>query len=362
MRLFLCGDVMTGRGIDQILPSPADPVLHEAYMNSALGYVALAERLSGPIPRPVPFAYVWGDALAAIERRGPDLRVVNLETSVTADGTAEAKGINYRMHPGNLPCLAAAGVDCCVLANNHVLDWGVAGLADTLAALAEAGIASAGAGLAAAATRPAALRAGRGRLLVFAYACPTSGVPAHWAAGDDRPGVSFLPDLGDASLARVAADVSRWVRPADAVMVSIHWGPNWGYRVAADHRHFAERLVEEAGVHLVHGHSSHHPIGIEVRSGRPVLYGCGDLINDYEGIGGYDAYRAELVLGYFLELDDADHALRSLEMVPFRLRRFRLCRPAPEEVDWLRARMDRECRTFGHRVHATDDGTLRLSW
>jgi poly-gamma-glutamate synthesis protein (capsule biosynthesis protein) len=38
------------------------------------------------------------------------------------------KGINYRMSPENAECLAAAGIDCCVLANNHVLDWGRSGL------------------------------------------------------------------------------------------------------------------------------------------------------------------------------------------------------------------------------------------
>jgi hypothetical protein len=59
MRLFLCGDVMTGRGIDQILPSPAEPTLHEAYMRSARDYVTLAEQVSGPIPRAAPFDYVW---------------------------------------------------------------------------------------------------------------------------------------------------------------------------------------------------------------------------------------------------------------------------------------------------------------
>jgi hypothetical protein len=40
--------------------------------------------------------------------------------------------INYRMSPENAPCLTAAGLDCCVLANNHVLDWGPAGLIETL--------------------------------------------------------------------------------------------------------------------------------------------------------------------------------------------------------------------------------------
>ncbi len=49
--LFLCGDVMTGRGIDQILPHPGAPELYESYMRSARGYVALAEGETGPLPR-----------------------------------------------------------------------------------------------------------------------------------------------------------------------------------------------------------------------------------------------------------------------------------------------------------------------
>lgn len=363
MRLFLCGDVMTGRGIDQILPHPADPVLHEPFMRSALGYVDLAERASGPIPRGASFDYVWGDALAELDRRAPDLRIANLETSVTARGTPEAKGINYRMHPGNLGCITAARIDCCVLANNHVLDWGAAGLADTLAGLARAGIASAGAGASAAeAARPAVLEARGARLLVFAYALPSSGVPGHWRATEDRPGVNLLPDTGEASLRRVAADVSRWARAGDTVMASIHWGPNWGHAVPAAHRRFARGLIEAAGVHVIHGHSSHHPMAIEVRARRPVFYGCGDLINDYEGIGGQAAFRSELVLGYFLEIDERDHALRSLDMVPFRMRRFRLNRPSPQDAAWLLETMDRACRGFGHRVRPTADGALRLSW
>jgi poly-gamma-glutamate synthesis protein (capsule biosynthesis protein) len=275
----------------------------------------------------------------------------------------EAKGINYRMHPGNLGCLTAAAIDCCALANNHVLDWGPIGLADTLAALERAGLATAGVGRdAAAAARPALLETGGGRLLGVAYACRSSGVPARWRAGDGHPGVNFLPDLGEASLRRVAADVGRWARAGDAVMVSMHWGPNWGYEIPAEHRRFARGLVETAGVHVVHGHSSHHPLAIEVCSKHPVLYGCGDLINDYEGIGGYEAYRSELVLAWFLELGGASHELQSLEMVPFLLRRFRLNRPTPEDAAWLCDAMNRQCRAFRHRVHLTGGGALQLDW
>jgi poly-gamma-glutamate synthesis protein (capsule biosynthesis protein) len=363
MKLFLCGDVMTGRGVDQILPTPVAPGLRERFCCSALDYVALAERASGPIPRAVGFDYVWGDLLAEFDRQSPDLRVINLETAVTAGGTPEAKGINYRMHPANLPCITAARIDCCVLANNHVLDWGRDGLTDTLGALHGAGLRTAGAGAGRAeAPAPAALPAAGGRLLVFAYGCPSSGVPEDWTAACHLPGVNVLPDLSAASLRRIARDIDNHAAPGDCVLVSLHWGGNWGYRVQPDRQRFARRLIEEAGVDIVHGHSSHHPMGIEVHRGRPILYGCGDLINDYEGIEGYEEFRADLVLGYFLEMHPEDGSLASLEMAPFRLHRFRLTRPEPADLDWIGDRMLRECQVFGHSVDITERGTLRLRW
>ena len=114
IKLFLCGDVMTGRGIDQILASPSEPQMHESYMESALDYVMLAEHASGPIPRAVAPSYIWGDALAEFERFRPDRRIINLETAVTRSGDWLPKGINYRMNPANVACLTAASIDCCV--------------------------------------------------------------------------------------------------------------------------------------------------------------------------------------------------------------------------------------------------------
>jgi hypothetical protein len=93
--MFLCGDVMTGRGIDQLLPHPNDPLIYESYMKSARGYVALAERMTGSIQKPVSFSYIWGDVLEELERVGPDVRIINLETSVTkSDDYAVGKGIH----------------------------------------------------------------------------------------------------------------------------------------------------------------------------------------------------------------------------------------------------------------------------
>ncbi|TIM61462.1 MAG: CapA family protein, partial [Mesorhizobium sp.] len=69
------------------------------------------------------------------------------ETSITTSLSLAPKGINYKMNPANIGCMAAARIDCCVLANNHVLDWDEPGLVETLDTLRLAGLACAGAGL-----------------------------------------------------------------------------------------------------------------------------------------------------------------------------------------------------------------------
>jgi poly-gamma-glutamate capsule biosynthesis protein CapA/YwtB (metallophosphatase superfamily) len=365
LTLFVAGDVMTGRGIDQVLPHPGDPRIFEPYCSSALDYVELAERTGGPIPRPADFGYVWGDALAALDAAAPVLRIVNLETAVTRTGSPwPGKAIQYRMHPDNLPCLGAARIDCCVLANNHVLDWGYPGFEETLASLSKAGIATAGAGVDAAMARaPAAFSLpGGGRLLIFAWGSRSSGIPAAWAARDARPGVNLLEDVSARMADRVAAEVQAHRRPGDRVVVSLHWGGNWGYDIPEVHRRFAHVLVDGAGADLVHGHSSHHPLGIEVYQGRALLYGCGDLIDDYEGISGYERFRTDLALLYLVRMDRMTGSLQGLEMIPLQRRRFRLNAMHGEDVDWLRATLDRECRRLGAGVVRTQRGSLRLDW
>jgi len=351
--VLLTGDVMIGRGIDQILEYPSSPEIYETYCRSALVYVALAEARSGPIPRGAACDYVWGDALEVF--RGADLRIINLETAVTCCDAPAPKGINYRCHPANLPCLTAAGIDCCVLANNHVLDWGEQGLVETLDALEAAGLAYAAAGRDIdAAEAPANLSLPElGRVLVYAMGASSSGVPHSWAAGIGRPGVSHLDDPA-AAARRLSARIAAERQSGDMVVVSIHWGPNWGHSIPEADRRFAHRLFDEAGVDIVHGHSSHHPKAIELYRGRPILYGCGDFLNDYEGIGGEQSYRPDLVLAYMIETTPSG-SCSGLALHAFRVARFRLNRASREEADWLAATLDRESRQFGARV-TLDEG------
>jgi poly-gamma-glutamate synthesis protein (capsule biosynthesis protein) len=359
--LFLGGDVMTGRGVDQILRCPSTPELHESRVHDARDYVTLAERASGPIPRRVDAAYVWGDALAELERISPDARIVNLETSVTRSEDAETKGITYRMHPDNVACLTAARISVCALANNHVGDYGAAGLVETLVTLASAGVKTAGAGRnRAEAQRPAIVdRPAGGRVIVLSAGTATSGVPPAWIATDERPGVDLLKDLSSRTADDVVARVHRVKRPGDVAIASIHWGGNWGYEVPRAHVRFAHRLVD-GGIDVVHGHSSHHPRPIEVYRDKLVLYGCGDLIDDYEGITGYEDFRDELVLMYFATVDGPTGALAGLRMVPMQIQRMRLHRASPADAEWLRARLTEISAPFGSRVDVDEDGSLYL--
>ena len=362
--LFMCGDVMTGRGIDQVLPIPSDPRLYESYVKDANRYVELAQSVSGPFPERVDFAYPWGDALDELERVRPDVRIINLETAVTAsDDYWKRKGINYRMHPENIPCIKAARIDCCVLANNHVLDWRYAGLEDTLASLRGANMKGVGAGRnVTEAEAPAIMDVNnKGRVLLFAYASPTAGVPRKWAATNSRPGVNFLVDLSQKTVSRIEAQVQKVKRHGDIVVASIHWGGNWGYDIPDEQRDFAHRLIDEAGVDVIHGHSSHHPKGIEVYNGRPIMYGCGDFLNDYEGISGHEKYRGDLVLIYLVTVQPSSGKVVRFEMVPFQIERFRLNRVSEEDARWLERMMNRECARYGGRVELSETNHLELA-
>ncbi|MBW3562619.1 MAG: CapA family protein [Actinobacteria bacterium] len=354
---------MLGRGVDQILPHPGDPTLHESYIRDATGYVELAERANGPIPDPVDFTWPWGEAMSVLDEAAPDVRIINLENAVTrSDDFARGKGIHYRMNPGNLPCLEAADPDVCVLANNHALDLGRSGLEETLDVLSEAELRTAGVGRdLAEAQRPAevVLEDG-GSVLVFALGLPSSGVPGSWAATDDRSGLDFLAEPSPEAAAELTERVRRHERPGDVIVVSLHWGSNWGYAVPEEQTRFAHALID-GGVDVVHGHSSHHPRPIEVYRDRLILYGCGDLINDYEGITGHDEYRDDLRPLYLADVDGDSGALTDLRIVAMQVRKMRLERATADDCAWLRTTLDRVSEDFGTRVVHRGDRELGVA-
>ena len=354
---------MTGRGIDQILAHPGDPVIHERWVRSAVEYVHLAERRHGPIPRKAEPSHIWGDALAALDARDVDVRIINLETAVTDRGQPwPQKGIQYRMHPGNIDCITVADIDVCVLANNHVLDWSYEGLDQTLTTVTGAGMATAGAGTDQASAWAPAITGVSAvtRVLTLGVGTTSSGIPPAWAAGQGSPGVAMVEIGSNRDIQEVVERLGRWKSENDIIVVSIHWGPNWGYEIPTGHREFARHLIDEGGADVIHGHSSHHPVGIEVHNDRPILYGCGDLINDYEGIEGHEEYRPEIRVLYVVDLDV--HGMSRLELVPMRAHGFTLVHASTEESQWLARTLTAESADLRTRVVVDSDGRLTLRW
>lgn len=273
MRIALLGDLMLGRTVGDAIAA------------------------HGP-------AYVWGDTLPLLAEA--DLRIANLECPISARGRPQRKAFTFRASLAAARALVAGGIDCVSLANNHVLDYGEDGLADTLRALDEAGVAHAGAGMdLAEATRPAFLARGGLRVAVVAL---TDGMPG-WAAGAGRPGVQHVPlwsmpervhalrrrpllgpflDAAAELRARARAPAIRArlaralepARAADFVVLSCHAGPNLCARPQPVLRRFA-RAALESGAGVLYGHSAHLVQGIERVAGRPALYDTGDFVDDY---------------------------------------------------------------------------------
>jgi poly-gamma-glutamate synthesis protein (capsule biosynthesis protein) len=363
IKLFLCGDVMTGRGIDQILPFPSDPVIYESFIKNAAQYVSLAEVVNGPIPRSVDFSYIWGDALDELESLSPDFRIINLETTITRSNDYwKGKGINYRMNPANIPSLTTAGIDACSLANNHTLDWGYAGLADTLETLHQANVKTAGAGKnLQEAEAPAIMeREGKGRAILFAFGSITSGIPGEWAAQPNRQGVNLLSDFSAETVNIVTEQVGAVKQKSDIAIFSVHWGSNWGYEIHHEQIQFAHQLIDQAGIDLVCGHSSHHAKALEVYKNKLILYGCGNFLDDYEGIGGYEDFRPDLSLMCFPDLDPITGELATLQMIPLQIKRFRLNHVTRSDAVWLADTLNREGERFGTQIKLNSENSMLL--
>ena len=250
-RIGLTGDVMLGRLVDQY-------------------------------HRTRPVSDVWGDVLTLFEEL--DGLFVNLECCLSDRGTPwrrTPRAFRFRAAPDwAVQALQRAGVDCCALANNHVLDFEEEALYDTVAHLDAADIAYAGAGRTRSeAFEPAVVRVGD---LDVAFVSVTDNTP-EYAAMESSPGTAYVEiDVDDERTRTLVTDTVHRARELDPdlVVASLHWGPNMVESPPESFREFGRWLVD-IGVDLIHGHSAHVFQGIEVYDDAPILYDTGDFVDDY---------------------------------------------------------------------------------
>jgi poly-gamma-glutamate synthesis protein (capsule biosynthesis protein) len=300
-------------------------------------------RLVDQHQRQRPVTAVWGDLLDRL--RGLDGLLVNLECCISDRGRRwerTRRAFHFRASPGwARDALDRAGVDCCVLANNHVLDFGEVALIDTLEHLDGAGIARAGAGRSREeAFAPAGFEAGGTAVAVVSL---TDNSP-EYAATATRPGTAYVemdaedPDTRDA--VGDALSEARGTDP-DLIVASLHWGPNMVAEPPPEFRAVARWLVDQ-GVDVVHGHSAHVFQGIEVYDGRPILYDTGDFVDDYAVD---DRLRNDR--SFLFELTVRDGALAELRLVPTEIDDFAVHVAGGEAAAWSRERMRSLSAAFG---------------
>ena len=318
LTLALVGDVMLGRGVNQMIAQHG-------------------------------YAYPWGDMLPIL--RSADRFLINLECALTdhperwSDGSF--KPFYFRADPRMVETLRLARVDFAALANNHAADFGMTGLLDTVRFLDEAGITHAGAGAdLEAAGAPAFLVAGAWRVGVVAFA----DHPVAWAAGPTSPGIHYTPvSLAADHFAAIERALAAARRRADLVIFSIHWGPNKNTRPTHPFRDFARRVIE-AGADVFWGHSAHVVQGIEVWQGKPILYAAGDFVDDY----GVDPYLRNDLSGLFL-LRVWPPAIAWIDIIPVTIGRSQVNRARGAARDVFGERFSALCAELGTDVLAAGE-------
>jgi poly-gamma-glutamate capsule biosynthesis protein CapA/YwtB (metallophosphatase superfamily) len=339
--LNFVGDVMLGRLIDQLLPTHVDEPSEARIIQNVRRLKPSLRDYSAESP--------WGNTLNLLTLGS--LNIVNLETSVTTHPVPwPNKVFNYRMHPANISALKAAGITYVSLANNHTLDFSVEGLVETVDTLATNNIQFAGAGRSAAeaqrpATVPLILRSG-------SEPQPSNHTVDIFSAADHPRDWRSVPSfhLIDYTT-QTKARLKNLITSPDAKSLSslkifsVHWGPNYAWQPSAEIRDMAHFLIDECGIDIVHGHSSHHIQGVELYNGKLIIYGCGDFVDDYALTPEYRNDLSAVWRVYVEEMDSAEEEgkkkglkLKRLEVWPTRIKDFQvnLLEIKDPDHEWVR--------------------------
>lgn len=315
MKILLVGDVMLGRLVNRVLAKK-------------------------------PLEYPWGDTLPTFSEA--DLRIANLECVISDIGSpwsATLKVFHFRTDSRNVAVLKAAGIDAVTLANNHSLDYGADAMADMIDTLDKKDIGHAGAGFDFNnASRPLFMETGEGPVSLISF---TDNEPS-WEAGPDKPGIYFVPvDTKDPRAVKLL-DLVRFTKDklnsGGVLIVSAHWGPNWGCHPDRAHPPFARALVD-AGADIVFGHSCHIFQGIEIYKGRPVIYSAGDFIDDYA----VDPVERNDQSFIFM-INIKKGRVKGLDLHPTLIEDFRAVLARGERAADIAGKMASLCREYGTRA------------
>ena len=222
-----------------------------------------ARLLTNPATAFEPITSVLGQA---------DFTALNLETSVTSRGTPQPKTYHFRTSPVAFTALRDAGVDLITMANNHVLDYGLTGLADTLAAARASGLPYVGIGTDAAAAWAPYVTTVKGTKVAFIGVSQVAELASSWVATNSRAG-----EANAINLRRTLAAVRAARRLASVVVVFMHWGTEGQSCPDPNQLALAPKLAA-AGATIIIGAHAHMLQGSGWLHHTFVAYGMGNFL------------------------------------------------------------------------------------
>lgn len=296
-------------------------------------------------------SYFWGDLKPELLKA--DLRVINLETAVTKSTKKidQFKVFYFRADPVAIKILRKAKIDYVSLANNHVLDFGIEGLEDTIRHLDEAGILHAGAGLNhGQAKKPAMFQVKGTKIAILSFTDNESG----WKASETQPGTNYLP-IGDAGWRELEPQIKEAKKMADFVIVSGHWGPNMVQRPTRAFQDFAHRIID-AGADIFHGHSAHLFQGIEKYKDKLILYDTGDFVDDY-----YVDPSLRNDETFLVKVKIIAKEIKEVKLIPALISEFQVNKANGEDKERILTKMTGLCKELGTDLARKND-TLILDY
>ena len=368
MQILFAGDVMLGRLVNKVLANAQ-------------------------------FTYVWGNTINIIKRA--DFSLINLECPVSSKGkewNKTFKVFHFRANLDAIQVLNSASIDYVSLANNHILDYDVEALLDTLDILDNNNISHSGAGRnLKEAMKPAIIEKklkpkplnnnyyynvdkkevnnnnhNLKNAIRIGLISLTDNEPG-WEAKDDFAGINYIPTTLDPDryYYRLQNYIEKAKKQSDLVIVSSHVGPHFRETPSMKYVNFAHKIID-SGADIYWGHSNHMPQGIEIykhnNNKKIILYDCGDFIDDYAIDSNYRNDLSFIFLLHFLM--DKNYKLSNnssnngnillqncmIELIPTKITNFMVNTiPADDnDADLIIKRMATRCSLLGTKYFIDD--------
>ena len=224
-----------------------------------------------------------------------DLLIVNFENAATNSTNAVKGDVPLRCSPEYVPLLLANNNTIATLANNHVFDYGVGGMRDTVSVLNKSGIVAIGAGENETEAHAGSTQVINGRnITVFNYMDSNNfaeyGYEVMPYANGSSPGYSAY----DGDTARQQISQARG-NGSDFIIVSMHFGNEYSRSPNEDQIRISHELID-AGADVVIGAHPHVTQGIEMYNGKPICYSLGNFIFDQSNTVTHRAYFVQIDL------------------------------------------------------------------